>query len=822
MDRFKLGAFGKHVANNINPANLVNHISHTNSNGDLEGLNESEKIFDEPRMDVQSAHSMQSGPSVQSHNSMEKVSPYATHTTPSHRGTFSHMQMHVANSPNNSYALANVVAVNPNSFPNNSYIVVDNLFVFTTRHSPEVAPQNIGFNGNQRTWGGWSLNQSVVVQPFDLLRHTGKRTYIGNMDVEISFRSRGKAVNTKFDQADLSRHFLKTFETQVFAPTQYLIFEYKGHVFDVKIRGLQAIDIGEVQPNLQMSSNIETKSILTNQSKIFFYKGRDGLVNLSASATLQTTNTNAVIRPDFKFEDLGVGGLDKEFTKIFRRAFASRIFPPSVIEKLGISHVKGLLLHGPPGTGKTLIARKIGTMLNAREPKIVNGPEILSKYVGSSEENIRNLFKDAETEYRAKGEESSLHIIIFDELDSVFKQRGSRGDGTGVGDNVVNQLLAKMDGVDQLNNILVIGMTNRKDLIDSALLRPGRFEVQVEIHLPDEEGRAQIFEIQTKKMRENGMLANDVNLKELAALTKNFSGAEIEGLVKSASSFAINKSVNIGKGATKLNPKDLAQLRVTREEFLNALEEVTPAFGVSEEDLKSCVEGGMINYSENIDSILKDGARYVRQVKMSDRSRLVSLLIHGLPGSGKTALAAAIALKSEFPFVRMISPNDIAGMSETAKIAYIDNIFRDAYKSPLNILVIDSIETLVDWVPIGPRFSNNILQVLKVALKRKPPQDKRLLILTTTSNYSVLKQMDILSCFDNEIMVPNVTNLDELNNIMIESEFLDDADRVKVINNLARMKPVLDIGVKKVLTNIETAKHDDDPVNEFIELLSYS
>ena len=133
-----------------------------------------------------------------------------------------------------------------------------------------------------------------------------------------------------------------------------------------------------------------------------------------------------------------------------------------------------------------------------------------------------------------------------------------------------------MDGVDQLNNILVIGMTNRKDLIDIALLRPGRFEVQVEIHLPDEKGRLQIFDIQTKKMRENNMMSDDVNLAELAALTNNFSGAEIEGLVKSASSFAINKTVNIGKGATKLNTKDIAKLKVTREDFLNALNDVTP------------------------------------------------------------------------------------------------------------------------------------------------------------------------------------------------------------------------------------------------------
>jgi len=108
----------------------------------------------------------------------------------------------------------------------------------------------------------------------------------------------------------------------------------------------------------------------------------------------------AIIQPDFKFEDLGIGGLDKEFSAIFRRAFASRIFPPSIVEKLGIQHCKGILLYGPPGTGKTLMARQIGKMLNAREPIIVNGPEILNKYVGQSEENVRKLFAEAEKEVR--------------------------------------------------------------------------------------------------------------------------------------------------------------------------------------------------------------------------------------------------------------------------------------------------------------------------------------------------------------------------------------------------------------------------------------
>jgi vesicle-fusing ATPase len=146
------------------------------------------------------------------------------------------------------------------------------------------------------------------------------------------------------------------------------------------------------------------------------------------------------------------------------------------------------------------MARQIGKMLNAREPQIVNGPEILNKFVGQSEENIRKLFAAAEAEYKAKGEESSLHIIIFDELDAICKQRGSKNDGTGVGDSIVNQLLAKMDGVDQLNNILIIGMTNRLDMIDEALLRPGRLEIHMEISLPDENGRLQILNVHTAKV----------------------------------------------------------------------------------------------------------------------------------------------------------------------------------------------------------------------------------------------------------------------------------------------------------------------------------
>ena len=261
--------------------------------------------------------------------------------------------------------------------------------------------------------------------------------------------------------------------------------------------------------------------------------------------------------------------------------------------------LQGIILYGPPGTGKTLIARQIGKMLNAREPKVVNGPEILSKYVGASEENIRKLFIDAEKEYKEKGDESGLHIIIFDELDAIFKQRGSTNNGTGVGDTVVNQILSKMDGVDQLNNILIIGMTNRLDMIDEALLRPGRLEVHMEISLPDEHGRFQILNIHTAKMRSNGVMDDDVDLMELAQLTKNFSGAEIGGLIKSATSFAFNRHVKVGTMAGISD--DVENLRVNREDFLRALDEVHPAFGVSEEELQQVIQNGIIHYDPIVD-----------------------------------------------------------------------------------------------------------------------------------------------------------------------------------------------------------------------------
>jgi len=240
-----------------------------------------------------------------------------------------------------------------------------------------------------------------------------------------------------------------------------------------------------------------------------------------------------------------VGGLDDALQNITRRIFATRRFPPRVVEKLGLQHVRGMLLYGPPGCGKTLLAREIGKALNAREPKIVSGPEILNKWVGEAEKSIRGLFLDAEREQREKGRDSALHVVIFDEMDAVCKVRGSVQDG-GVRDSVVNQLLAKLDGIDQLNNLLVIGLTNRRELIDPALLRPGRLEVQMYVGLPNAEGRQEILDVHLGRIVRCNYTSQEV--KELfmsgsiAKETNGFSGAEIAGLVRSAMSFAFTRA----------------------------------------------------------------------------------------------------------------------------------------------------------------------------------------------------------------------------------------------------------------------------------------
>ena len=516
----------------------------------------------------------------------------------------------------------------------------------------------------------------------------------------------------------------------------------------------------------------------------------------------------------FDLENLGIGGLRTEFAQVFRRAFASRIFPKSIVKKLGIKHVKGVLLYGPPGTGKTLIARKIGEVLNCRTPKIVNGPEVFNKFVGGTEENVRKLFEEAEQEQQAKGEQSGLHLIIFDEFDAICKQRGAVRDSTGVNDNVVNQLLSKIDGVSSLNNVLLIGMTNRKDLLDEAILRPGRFEVHVEIGLPTEDGRVEIFRIHTKGMRDNNSISSDVKLDELAKQTKNFSGAEIEGVVRSATAFAFNRHIDFENPTETINA---AEICVAHADFVKALQEVTPAFGQAKDECANSMRSGIIPYGPVWSLIDRKLHSFVEHLRTGTKIDSLSVMLNGHVGCGKSAVAAYLAMHSEFPYVKVISNDNLVSYGEMQKSNIIRKAFEDAYKSPLSVVVLDDIERLIEYSHMGGRYSNILLQTLLVLIKRPPPDKKRLLVIGTTSLPDVMESLELASCFSVALQIPTLDSSSlPLVAKGLSLGFLSSSDETNCMNIMPG-----NLTIKKLILVLEMASMEKGNGNRVISYDSF-
>lgn len=748
------------------------------------------------------------------------------------------MKLAVGNLPSNRLALTNKVYMNPENlgqiaayYEKNNVVGGKTMLVDINDHPyqveahPQVPVEQVALNGLQRRFMQLSLSTQVSISPFVPSSSIALASLEMTVDMLAKKKPDPKSKPREIDTNRLASTVLLVLEEQIMEPGRVMALDFEGTKLELVVKHMETVKVSKKKKKKEgEEAPVPSSKVgqLLGPTAVTFSRAEGGALLAFAGDHIADGGGGGgsnLFTGDFDFEKLGIGGLDAEFNQIFRRAFASRIWPAHIIKQMGINHVRGMLLFGPPGCGKTLIARQIGKALNAREPKIVNGPEILNKYVGGSEEKIRELFAEAEKEQAEMGDNSMLHIVIMDEMDAICKQRGSVKDGTGVSDSVVNQLLSKIDGVDSLNNILLIGMTNRKDMIDDALLRPGRLEVHVEIGLPDEKGRNQILNIHTKNMKKANRITPDAiaKLPHLAEKAKNFSGAELEGLVKAASSYALTRCVDV-KDLSKA--PDAKNLILQYADFERALGDVEPKFGAKATELKAYYRNGFVPYGDSFDMLMGTLERLVEQVRVSDRTPLMSVMLKGPPSSGKTAIAAKLAVDSGFPFVRMIAADEMIGYSDSSKCQQIHKAFMDSYKSPLSIIFIDDIERIIDYVPIGPRFSNTVLQALLILLKKIPPDDgRRLMVIGTTSCPELLEDLGLVTAFGVTQTVPLLEEPKDVVEVLRVAAHMDE----KAARSIAKALHNKPIGIKQLLMVAEMAKQGSEggsvDVNIFMECL---
>ena len=278
-------------------------------------------------------------------------------------------------------------------------------------------------------------------------------------------------------------------------------------------------------------------------------------------------------------------------------------------------------------------------------------------------------------------------------------------------------------------------------------------------------------------MRENKVLDDDVDLAKLAKMTKNYTGADIESMVKLATSNALSQGINYSNNKINFTQEH----KVNMKNFEDAFAEIQPMFGVKNDELENCIQFGMINYGENYEILSSKISSLFEQIKNSHNISLLSVLLEGEPGCGKTSLASYLALHSGFPYVRIISPESLVKFMENGKYSSIYNTFEDGYKSPYSLIILDNIEKLIEYIKIGPRFSHLLLQTLTVYIKKLPPKKgKKMLIIGTTSMSEQMEDLGLVECFDRRIKIPNLTK-NEIMNVLKNYQCNGD-DREKIAN----------------------------------------
>jgi transitional endoplasmic reticulum ATPase len=415
-----------------------------------------------------------------------------------------------------------------------------------------------------------------------------------------------------------------------------------------------------------------------------------GIVKVTAESKLTILNEPAPEAkglPRTTYED--IGGLHEEIQRV-REMVELPLRHPELFQRLGIEPPKGVLLHGPPGCGKTLLARAVANESEANFYSI-NGPEIMSKFYGESEARLREIFQQAQ--------QNAPSIIFIDELDAIAPKRE---EVTGeVERRVVAQLLALMDGLSGRGNVIVIGATNRPGALDPALRRPGRFDREIEIGVPDKAGRYEVLQIHTRGMP----LAEDVDLKKLSEMTHGYTGADLSALGRETAMKALRRYLpQINLEEERIPPAVLEKMEVRMDDFVNAYKEVTPTAMREVYIEVSTVHWDDAGGLEDVKLHLKESVEWpIKNPEMFTRLGIKppkGILLYGPPGCGKTLLAKAVATESEANFISIKGPEVFSkwvGESEKA----IREVFRKARMAAPAVVFLDEIDSITPRRGLG-------------------------------------------------------------------------------------------------------------------------
>jgi transitional endoplasmic reticulum ATPase len=384
--------------------------------------------------------------------------------------------------------------------------------------------------------------------------------------------------------------------------------------------------------------------------------------------------------PSVTYED--IGGLDSELEQV-REMIELPMRHPELFQQLGIEPPKGVLLHGPPGTGKTLMARAVANEIDAYFTDI-SGPEIMSKYYGESEEQLREVFEEAT--------ENAPAVVFIDEIDSIAPKRGeTSGD---VERRVVAQLLSLMDGLEERGQVIVIGATNRVDAIDPALRRGGRFDREIEVGVPDKDGRKEILQVHTRGMP----LVDGIDLDKYAENTHGFVGADIEQLTKEAAMNALRRiRPELDLEEDEIDAETLEKLQVTEKDFKSAMKGIEPSalreVFVEVPDITWEDVGGLEETKDRLRETIQWPLEYPAVFEQMDMQAAKGVLMYGPPGTGKTLLAKAIANESQSNFISIKGPellNKYVGESEKG----VREVFEKARANAPTVIFFDEIDSI--------------------------------------------------------------------------------------------------------------------------------